>query len=110
MLLPCNAVQPLLQLSVLAVLPQAVRILTLELDSACPGPVLDVLERLTSLQDLFITGNGASITWGRRGTAEVLAKLVQLCLYFTLRLRVWHGGGALQPADTFAPARELPAC
>ena len=81
--LPCHAVQPLLQLSVLAVLPQAVRIL--ELDSPCAGfagPLFAVLERFHGLQELHMRGSCTGCTWNRRCTASVLSRLLKLGMDF----------------------------
>lgn len=70
------ALQALLVLAVLAVLPLGLRVL--ELATHCAGPVLEALQRYKQLQELRITGSGTGIEWGCRAAWSVLPKLVQL--------------------------------
>ena len=81
---------------VLAVLPRGVRIL--ELATHCAGPVLEVLQRFRQLQRLRITDSGAGITWGCRGAARVLPKLVQLRLDGRQRPQ-WCDDGSVHRAE-----------
>jgi hypothetical protein len=64
--------------SALLALPRGVRIL--ELNTPCAGPVLEAVQRFSLLQELRITGNGASITWCCPSADRVLPLLVQLRL------------------------------
>ena len=92
-------------LSVLAVLPRGVR--SLELDTPCVGPVLAVLQRFSSLQELRISGNGAGIAWGCRSAAAVLPKLVQLRLDYRQPFE-WEGLHASMYSPQNAEVSALP--
>ena len=102
-----HAVQPLLVLSVLAVLPGGLH--ALELGVPCAGPVLEVLTRFRHLQELLITGNGGDITW--RPTAQLgCCQSFPNCTWTTAT-----GGSAMSTAtssrERCVPCRRAsPAC